>query len=194
MCRALAVYTLLLSVILSAFATRSLMTNNCPFLLAVLILPAASSMNSLLKPQVTEEGHAPEIIYNHAVNDEEEVNREYTILTWSDRLLTSADDKHPVTKILNWVPKGQDILSAKPIISVKHHTTNNILELNNLMNLKSDGFQTRMLEHDLRELTTRANTNSEPDGFQTRMLEHDLRELTTRANTNSEPNRRARHD
>ncbi|KAA1119275.1 hypothetical protein PGT21_020145 [Puccinia graminis f. sp. tritici] len=89
-------------------------------------------MNSLLKPQVTEEGHAPEIIYNRAVNDEEEVNREYTILTWSDRLLTSAGDKHPVTKILNWVPKGQDILSAKPIISVKHHTTNNIVELNNL--------------------------------------------------------------
>ncbi|KAA1065184.1 hypothetical protein PGTUg99_018497 [Puccinia graminis f. sp. tritici] len=89
-------------------------------------------MNSLLKPQVNKEGHAPEIIYNHAVNDEEDVDREHTTLTWSDRLLTSADDKHPVTKILNWVPKGQAILSAKPIISVKHHATNNILELNNL--------------------------------------------------------------
>jgi hypothetical protein len=130
--QAQAVYTVLLSVFLSAFATRSLTTDNCALLLSVLIQPAASSIQPQLKAQVNKEDHVPEIIYNNAVNDEEEVNLKPTILTWSDKLLTSADQKQPTTKIINWVSNGKDILSAKPIMSVKHHTTHNILELKNL--------------------------------------------------------------
>ncbi|WAQ84582.1 hypothetical protein PtA15_5A153 [Puccinia triticina] len=115
--RAQALHTILFSSFLSVLATQSIM-NTYGLLLTVLIQQAVPSLvDPLLKFRGTEGECAPEIITDHAKAQIEVSRHEPKIITWTDILSTSSNEKDSQKTIYDWVEIDEDMVNAEALMT-----------------------------------------------------------------------------